>query len=264
MEELKITLIQSDIFWEDIQANLSAFEEKIWQIREATDVILLPEMFTTGFSMNAPLLAEPENFKTFKWMRQQASQTGALIIGSYIIKEQGKYFNRLFCVPPEGNPYIYDKRHPFRMSNEHLTFEKGSRRLIVPWKGWNLCPMICYDLRFPVWSRNTFNTTTGSLDYDVLLFLGNWPESRIDAWYTLLKARALENLCFSAGINRTGTGGDDTVYNGHSGVFDFKGKSLMGISGESCIHTVTLKKKALQEFRQKFPAFLDSDPFNLI
>ncbi|NVJ46894.1 MAG: nitrilase family protein, partial [Cytophagia bacterium] len=162
MQNLKLALIQSDIHWHEIGANLAMFEEKIWQVTEPVDVILLPEMFQTGFTMNHDGLAEPMKFNTFKWMKQMAAQKNAVVCGSYIVKEAGKVFNRLLWMQPDGEYFTYDKRHLFRMANEHRHFNMGSEKLIVEWRGWKICPMVCYDLRFPVWSRNV------NLEYDLL------------------------------------------------------------------------------------------------
>ena len=168
---LKATLLQTDLYWQDIDANLAMLEEKIWQIDEKTDLIILPEMFNTGFSMNADQLAEPLNFKTFRWMNQMAEQTDAAICGSYIVKESVNYFNRLFYVEPGGDVDFYDKRHLFRMGDEHHTYSEGKKRTILKFRGWNIMPVICYDLRFPVWTKNRYDQKTDSLEYDLLIFV---------------------------------------------------------------------------------------------
>ncbi|HEX5170385.1 MAG TPA: nitrilase-related carbon-nitrogen hydrolase, partial [Cyclobacteriaceae bacterium] len=202
MHDLKVTIIQSDLHWEDIGANLAMFEEKIWRINANTDVIILPEMFTTGFTMGASRMAEMMNMRTTKWMRQMADQTGALILGSFIANVHERYFNRLLWMEPGGHYKTYDKRHLFRMANEHKTYSAGESVLIGSWKGWRICPLVCYDLRFPVWSRNTFEITSRRLAYDLLIYIANWPTIRIDAWDALLKARAIENLSYTIGVNR--------------------------------------------------------------
>ena len=173
MQDLKLTLIQSPLHWQNADANLAMFEEKIWQIEEQTDVIVLPEMFTTGFSMESEKLAEPPNFKAFKWMKQMAEQTKAAIVGSVIIKEDQKYFNRLIWMQPDGQFKTYDKRHLFRMASEHGHFDPGSKKLIVEWNGWRICPLVCYDLRFPVWSRNNYLTDLHRMNYDLILYIAN-------------------------------------------------------------------------------------------
>ena len=257
MQDLKITLIQSEIHWENCGANLAMFEEKIWSIREKTDVIILPEMFTTGFTMNAESLSEPMNLTTFKWMKQQASQTGAAITGSYIVKDKGNYFNRLIWMQPDGTFYFYDKRHLFRMANEHETYTSGSEKLIISWKGWNIRPLICYDLRFPVWSRNINN------EYDLLLYVANWPASRSLPWQSLLQARAIENLSYVVGVNRIGKDGKGIAYAGDSGVLTPKGDWLWQKNNVEEIFTCTLSKQDLISFRLKFPADQDADAFDI-
>ncbi len=259
-DTLTLALIQTDIHWHSIEANLAMLEEKIWQIETQPDLILLPEMFNTGFTNAAALLAEPMNSKTFRWMKQQAMQTQAVVTGSYIIKEKAHYYNRLVWMEPDGSFAFYDKKHLFRMSEEHTVFAAGKERLICRWKGWNICPMICYDLRFPVWSRNQA-TADGGLSYDLLVYVANWPAVRADAWTTLLKARAIENLSYVAGLNRTGEDGNQITYAGHSAIFDYTGSLLCPPADQPAILTATLSKSVLQAFRQAFPAYLDADPF---
>lgn len=263
MENLNVTLIQSGLHWENPVANRSMFEEKIWQIGRSTDVIVLPEMFTTGFSMNAEGLAEAMNLDTFKWMKQMASQTGALMVGSYIVNEKGKFFNRLLWMEPGGNFKTYDKRHLFRMAREHNVYSAGAHRLTSLWKGWNICPLVCYDLRFPVWSRNTWDTEQNRLNYDALIYVANWPKARVAAWDTLLKARAIENLAYAIGVNRVGSDKEGIEYNGHSAVIDPKGEvACFGGELES-METITLDANLLAEHRKRFPAYLDADGFSL-
>jgi len=263
LKPLKTTLIQSDLYWQDVDANLAMFEEKIWEVEEPTDIIILPEMFNTGFSMDAANLAEPMNFKTFRWMTQMARQTNAAVVGSYIVKEATKYYNRLYWVEPDGSFDFYDKRHLFRMSDEHITYSEGRKRMIRNFRGWNIMPLICYDLRFPVWSRNRYNKALDELEYDVLIYVANWPAPRSEVWDTLLKARSMENQCFSIGLNRTGSDGEGIAYNGCSVVYDFKGIALNKISNQPTIQTVELNLEALHSFRKKFPAYLDGDEFDM-
>lgn len=263
MQDLKVTIIQSDLHWEDIGANLAMFEEKIWQIGEQTDVIVLPEMFTTGFSMNASKLAEHMNMRTFKWMKQMADQTGALILGSFIASVHDRFYNRLLWMEPGGNFKTYDKRHLFRMAEEHKTYSQGESLLIGHWKGWRICPLICYDLRFPVWSRNRWNTSLKKSSYDLLLYVANWPMVRSSAWETLLKARAIENLSYTVGVNRVGLDGKGIEYNGHSVFIGPKGDSFFSVEGVEAIKTLTLNAHALQSYRDKFPALLDADDFTI-
>jgi predicted amidohydrolase len=263
MQDLRVTLIQSDIYWEEIDANLSAFEEKIWQIGQPTDVIVLPEMFTTGFTMNASKLAEHMNMRTFKWMRQMADQTGALILGSFIATVHDRFFNRLLWMEPGGNYKTYDKRHLFRMAAEHKTFSSGESMLVASWKGWRICPLICYDLRFPVWSRNTYDVTSKRLNYDLLLYVANWPTARVEAWSSLLKARAIENLSYVVGVNRIGVDGNAVEYNGSSAIVGPKGEVIFSSEGMEAIKTLELNANSLQAFRDKFPAYVDADEFSI-
>jgi omega-amidase len=264
MQDLKITLIQSDLHWEDIEANLAMFEEKIWQIgKNATDVIVLPEMFTTGFTMNASKLTEHMNMRTFKWMKQMADQTGALVLGSYIVTVHERYYNRLLWMEPGGNFKTYDKRHLFRMANEHKTYSSGESLLISTWKGWRICPLVCYDLRFPVWSRNKWDHNNRKLSYDLAIYVANWPTTRIDTWDTLLKARAIENLSYVVGVNRIGQDGNGIEHNGHSAIISPKGDQIFINEGMETTRTMELNANALQAFRDRFPAFLDADDFNI-
>ncbi len=260
MKDLAISLIQSNLFWEEIDANLSMFEEKIWSIKEKTDLIILPEMFSTGFSMNPSKLAEPAGGKTFRWMRQMATQKRAVIVGSYIVKEGQHYFNRLCSVHPDGSSEQYDKKHLFRPGGEGENYHAGRKKIIILCKGWKVCPLICYDLRFPVWARS--KSSPGDLyEYDLLIYAANWPDARINAWDTLLKARAIENLAFCAGINRTGTDGEGKAYSGHSAVYSFKGDDLVFSDQEETLH-VELSAHQLMEFRAQFPFQKDADVFH--
>jgi omega-amidase len=263
MQDLKITLVQSDLHWEDIEANLAMFEEKIWQIGNSTDVIVLPEMFTTGFTMAAPKLAEHMNMRTFKWMKQMADQTGALILGSYIVTVHERYYNRLLWMEPNGTFKTYDKRHLFRMSQEHKTFAPGESLLIGTWKGWRICPLICYDLRFPVWSRNKFDFNAKRMNYDLMIYVANWPTTRIEAWDTLLKARAIENLSYVVGVNRIGQDDNGVEYNGHSSIISPKGDAIWTNEGTETIRTMELNANSLHAFRDRFPAYMDGDDFTI-
>ena len=263
MKDLKVTLIQSDLHWEEIDANLSMFEEKIWQIGESTDVIILPEMFTTGFSMKAPALSEIMGLRTTRWMRQMADQTGALILGSFITEIHEKYFNRLVWMEPGGNIRTYDKRHLFRMGEENQVYAPGESMLIGTWKEWRICPLICYDLRFPVWSRNKWNPALKSMSYDLLIYVANWPMVRSGAWETLLHARAIENLSYVAGVNRVGIDGNSIEYNGKSSLIGPAGETLFSLENSEVVKTITLSANALQAYRERFPAYLDADDFSL-
>ena len=282
MQDLSVTLIQTNLFWENSTANLANLEEKIAQISLPTDLIILPEMFTTGFTMNAKAMAEPMNFTAFKWMKQQAKRTQAVITGSFIVKEGNQFFNRLLWMQPDGSFETYDKRHLFRMGEEEKTFTAGTKRLIVELKGWRICPLICYDLRFPVWSRNSYkekkdidleNLTTqtsnlkpqtSNLNYDLLIYVANWPQVRSQVWDTLLQARAIENQSYCVGVNRVGKDGMDLDYTGNSTVIDFKGNQIFYQKDLEIVHNQILNKKELEDFRNKFPAYLDADEFEII
>lgn len=255
MQDLTVTIIQSSLHWQNSWANLAMFEEKIWKIEEKTDLIILPEMFTTGFTMNAMEHAEPMNLTSFKWMRQMAEQTGAVITGSIIIKEENHFYNRLIWMQPDGLFSFYDKRHLFRMAEEHKTYSSGEKKLITKLKGWNICPLICYDLRFPTWSRNV------DQEYDLLIFVANWPEARRHPWRVLLQARAIENLSYVIGVNRVKEDGKGIPYSGDSAIINFKGEHLFECSEKEIIHTQTLSYADLKVFREKFPAHLDADEF---
>jgi len=254
MENLNITIIQSDLHWEDKAANLHAFSQKIESITEPTDLIILPEMFTTGFSMKSKELGETMEGKTVNWMKQMAKEKNCAITGSFICREN-KYYNRLLWVTPNGVARRYDKRHLFSMGGEDKHYTAGDKRLIATLNGWRICPLICYDLRFPVFSRNTKRDP-----YDVLIYVANWPEARIDVWNKLLCARAIENQCYVAGVNRVGVDGNFVMHTGNSVVLDSKGNTICSIESEKEeIKTVTLVWEELETFRKKFPVLKDAD-----
>lgn len=256
-EKLKIAFIQADLKWEDSEANRKMFSEEIEKISDEVELIILPEMFTTGFSMNAENLAEPTEGMTLKWMQEKAKLKNTAITGSVIIAENSNYYNRLFFVFPDGTYKLYDKRHTFTLAKEDLTYTAGKDRLIVDYKGWKICPLICYDLRFPVFARNT-------VDYDILIYVANWPEKRVNAWDALLKARAIENMSYCIGVNRTGEDGDGYIYNGHSAAYDALGKEISDLNRESIFITeLTLEKSHLEEIRSKLRFLQDRDRFTL-
>ena len=255
---LKVTIIQSELHWENVDANLAMFTDKINAIAEQTDIIVLPEMFTTGFSMDSIRLAETMDGKTVNWMKQQAVKKNAVITGSLIIEEGGRYFNRLVWAQPDETVFTYDKRHLFRMAEEDKHFSPGENRLIVEWKGWKICPLICYDLRFPVWSRNSLPA------FDCLIYVANWPEARKEPWCKLLEARAIENQVYVVGVNRVGTDGKEINYSGNSAVIDPKGNVISNIrQGLNQFLTIELNKNELEDFREKFPVALDADEFEV-
>ncbi|NDV15258.1 amidohydrolase [Muricauda sp. TY007] len=253
---LNIALIQSNLYWEDPAKNRKMFEEKIDTIPDYVDLIVLPEMFTTGFTMDPQSIDAFEGNKTVEWMQSVAKSKNKALIGSIVFQENGNFFNRLFFVSPEGVLEVYDKKHTFTLAGEDKVYKAGNKKLIFEYKGFEICPMICYDLRFPVWSRNTE-------DYDVLIYVANWPKKRINAWDTLLKARAIENMAYCIGVNRIGTDGVDFEYNGHSAVYDVLGEPL-AYSEEEEILYATLDKEHILTTRKKLRFLEDRDSFNLI
>lgn len=257
MDTLRLSLVQCDLHWENCTQNLAAFDVLLTTIEEPTDLIILPEMFTTGFSMKAAALAEPMEGKSMQWMAQQAEKRKAAVVGSLIIEENKNYYNRLIWMLPDGNYYQYDKRHLFGMAKENETYQAGVERLIVDWRGWRFCPLVCYDLRFPVWSRNTYN-------YDVLLYIANWPINRSFHWKALLLARAIENQAFTIGVNRIGTDGKGYYYGGDSSVISPRGECLFHAHDRAVVHTQVLKKEELNACRKQLPFLRDRDDFEIV
>lgn len=257
MQNLKIALIQSDLVWQNAEQNRINFSEKINQIDEAIDLIVLPEMFTTGFSLQPQKIAEYLYGDTVKWMQKIAADKNTAITGSIIVSENNNFYNRLLFVHPSGEINFYDKRHLFTLAGEHKTFTAGNKKLLVNYKGWKICPLVCYDLRFPVWARNVE-------DYDLLLYVANWPKKRILAWDTLLKARSIENMCYTVGVNRVGSDANNFEYNGHSAVYNCLGEQLTNIeSGKEIVEIITLEKKHISEIRGKLNFLNDKDTFEI-
>lgn len=257
-EPLNITLLQSSLHWESPVKNLEAFSAKLAAL-PATDILILPEMFTTGFTMRPDLLAEEAGGPGLRWMQQQAEEKQCVVTGSISVKDRQQYYNRLYWVRPDGSFDTYDKRHLFRMGREHEHYQAGSGKLIVEWKGWKICPLVCYDLRFPVWSRNT-----ASDPYDLLIYVANWPEVRSFPWKQLLIARAIENQCYVAGVNRIGNDGNGIAHSGDSVVIDPRGQAVSCIKAhEEALETVSLSCKDLTDFRQVFPVLSDADTFTI-
>jgi len=257
MQDLTVSIIQSDLFWENPDKNLTMFSDKIDSIAENTDLIVLPEMFTTGFTMNVEKLAENEKGSTLQWMIDKATAKNADVIGSIIAKEQNKYYNRLYWVDRNGDYVKYDKRHLFRMAGEHKIYSSGEKKVIQEIKGWKILPLICYDLRFPVWSRAT------QQDYDLLIYVANWPERRSSHWRLLLQARAVENQVYAVGVNRVGKDGLDINYKGDSAIIDPLGKTIKQDADREFVHTEKLSWEKLQKYRSKFPVWMDSDTFKV-
>lgn len=253
MQDLHVTLVQTELVWEDIPANLALFDARLGALTEPTNLIVLPEMFSTGFTMSAPSLAEDMDGRTVQWIREKSRQKNVDIVGSAIIGEAGRYFNRLLWARPDGALFTYDKRHLFRMAGEEKIYSAGSSLLTVSLLGWNIRPFICYDLRFPVWTRN-FDRS-----YDVAVFIANWPETRSVHWRKLLVARAIENQCYVVGVNRVGTDGHGYDFSGDSAVIDPTGVDLVTLRHEPGIHTIRLSRKTLTDYRADFPAWMDAD-----
>jgi omega-amidase len=256
MSDLRLTLVQTDLFWQDPAANRRMLDDKLRALAGATDLIVLPEMFTTGFTMEPERAAEAAHGPSIDWMRDTARALNAVVTGSIPTRDGGRFYNRLTWMRPDGTYATYDKRHLFRMAEEHDHYTAGTRRLVVELNGWRVCPMICYDLRFPVWSRNRG-------DYDALIYLANWPSRRRHAWHTLLKARAVENLCYCIGVNRVGADGNAVAHGGDTMAFDFLGQSMFRDSEGPFIQTVTLARAALDEHRSLFPAHMDADRYKI-
>ncbi len=253
---LRVTLVQTELAWQDPAANRHRLAAHFRGLVGHTDLVVLPEMFSTGFSMAAAELAEDMDGPTVDWMREEAAALGCVIAGSLIIRDGGRCYNRLVWARPDGSLEHYDKRHLFRLAGEQDHYAAGSRRLVVTLKGWRVCPMVCYDLRFPVWSRSRG-------DYDLLLYVANWPQRRALAWSTLLRARAIENQSYVVGVNRIGKDGNGTAYAGDSVALDFLGQPLSSEGGGDRVETAVLDLESLRAYRESFPVHLDADRFEL-
>jgi omega-amidase len=269
---MKITIVQSKIFWEDRTANLKHFEHLISKIKSRTDLIVLPEMFTTGFTMNPEMQAEKANTVTLDWMKKMAKKKSCAVMGSVSTTEGKKHFNRLYYVESTGKFSTYDKRHLFRMAKEDEHYSAGKKKLIVQNKDWNICTMICYDLRFPVWSRNKYKSGKSKgksqdhkWDYDVLIYVANWPQVRAHPWKQLLVARAIENQCYVVGVNRIGKDGNGFDHSGDSMVVDPRGNIISQTkAGKESVETLELNRIELEKFRKVFPVGMDADEFKLL
>ena len=253
---MKIALIQAPLVWENPKANRDYFEEKIKSVSDEIDLVILPEMFSTGFTMNPSEVFETMDGETISLLKNLAKAKNLAITGSLIIKENDKFYNRLVFVFPSGEIKKYDKRHLFSLAGEEKIYTAGNDKLIVEYLGWKICPLICYDLRFPVFARNVE-------DYDLLIYVANWPKVRINAWDILLKARAVENMAYTIGVNRIGKDGNDYPHNGHSQVVDFLGNYAIQPQETEGIFTTELNKKELQEARNKFGFLNDKDDFEI-
>ena len=261
MSTLTITTIQSNLYWQDKEANLQMLEQKINSIDQKTELVILPEMFSTGFSMQPETYAETMEGETIQWMQRVSKENGIILTGSVIIEEGGNYFNRLIWMLPNGQMGHYNKRHLFAYAEEDKFYAAGNKRLIASVKGWKINLQVCYDLRFPVWARQ--QSTDNNTEYDVLIYVANWPEKRNHAWKTLLCARAIENQCYVIGVNRVGNDGNNIYHSGNSLVIDPLGQVLYHMADEEDINTITLSKEKLEEVRTRFPFWKDADDFGL-
>ena len=253
-----IKTIQPDLIWENKEANLEKLKKMADQPDENTDIIVFPEMFTTGFSMQSMEYAEETSGETYRWMQELARRNNCAVTGSFIVRENDKVFNRLLFVDETGSSVSYDKHHLFRFEGESEHYSPGTERKIITYRGWRILPQICYDLRFPVWSRNRN-------DYDLIINVANWPESRRDVWTTLLKARAIENQAFVVGVNRIGTDGNGISYSGDTRIFGPKGNTLLSINpNKESVDSVAINMQELVGFRNKFPVWKDADKFRII
>jgi predicted amidohydrolase len=264
VNNLRLSLVQGDTRWHDPAANRDYYGELIAPLHGTTDLVLLPETFTSGFSNDAIGQAETMDGPTIAWLRAQARAIDAAVCGSVQIRDGSGVYNRLCFATPDGELTTYDKRHLFRYAKEHERYAAGRERVTIQWRDWRICPLVCYDLRFPVYSRNRYDVEReGGLDYDLLFYVANWPAARAHAWKLLLRARAVENLCFVAGLNRVGTDGNGLHYSGDSAVLDFQGRPLSECTDEEVVVTTTLPARELLAHREHFPAMLDADPFTL-
>lgn len=249
---LNIALVQTDVHWEDKAKNLAMYSEKFATLKTPVDIVILPEMFSTGFSMNPALLAESMQGESVQWLKDMAKANNTAIIASLIIAEDNKYYNRLLWVDAQGNIEKYDKKHAFSMGNENLHYTSGNEKLIINYKGWKIAPFICYDLRFPTWCRNT-------VDYDILVFIASWPHRRSAHWRALLLARAIENQAFTFGVNRVGYDGNEIYHSGYSTAINPAGEILTELVGEESIAYISISKEDLLDIRKRLPFLQDRD-----
>jgi len=256
MKNLSISLVQTGLIWQQANANCQHISKLLDDEAASTDLIVLPEMFNSGFTLDATKVAETMQGETVIWMKQLAAKHNAAVTGSLVILENGHNYNRMVIAFPDGNLQWYDKRHLFRMANEHQRYSAGNKRVIVQWRDWRIALYVCYDLRFPVWCRNQQDT-------DLMLFIASWPAARAYPWQTLLRARAMENLCYVCGVNRIGTDANDIAYSGDSAVIDMAGNNLCQLADSDSVHSLTLSADKLSEYRKKFPAQLDADSFSV-
>ncbi len=262
MSSLNISALQLDLAWHDPASNYAKVEALLAKESLVGELIVLPEMFTTAFSMEAATQAEQMQGPSVSWMHQLASRYESCVVGSLMIEEGGTYFNRFIAMTQDGILAQYDKRHPFSLANEHLTYKPGEKQVIFTYKGWNICPQICYDLRFPVWARNR-RTADDQLSYDLLLYVANWPEARVRHWESLLVARAIENQSCVVGVNRVGLDAKELRYSGSSMILSAMGERLAFNGGSECVLTAELKKTELEAYRREFRFWQDADEFDV-
>jgi omega-amidase len=256
MKDLTISLVQTELIWQQAEANCEHITKMLIDENSQSDLIILPEMFNSGFTLDATKVAESMTGDTVAWMKQLSADQNAAVTGSLVIRDNGINYNRMVIAYPDGQCQWYDKKHLFRMANEHQRYGSGDERVIIKWRDWRIALYVCYDLRFPVWCRNQNDT-------DLMLFVASWPAARAFPWQTLLRARAMENLCYVCGVNRIGTDANDILYQGDSGVIDMAGGDVTQLGDADNIETVTLSAKALLSFRESFPAHLDADIFSV-
>jgi omega-amidase len=263
MRDLTVALVQASTLWRDARANRELYGTQILALTGRADLIVLPETFLSGFSNEAIAEAETMAGNGVRWMSEMAREVGAVVTGSLVIREGEHVYNRLIWASPDGGVQYYDKRHLFRMAGEHERYAGGEQRLLVEVAGWRICPLVCYDLRFPVFIRNRFSPSRQALDYDLVLFVANWPSPRRHAWRTLLRARAIENLAYCVGVNRVGVDGNQIAYSGDSVALDFLGEAVVELGSEPGVVTAVLSAEKLRAHRERFPAWLDADQFEL-
>lgn len=263
-QPLRVSLVQGDTRWHDAEANRVYYGDRVRALRGQSDLIVLPETFTSGFTNETLGNAETMEGESLRWLAALAAEVGGVITGSLVTRIGEKCVNRLVWMRPDGSFELYDKRHLFRMAGEHERYAAGAQRLIVELKGWRICPLVCYDLRFPVWIRNRYGMSIAErFDYDLVIFVANWPSARRYAWQTLLRARAIENLSYCIGVNRVGTDGNGLHYAGDSAVLDFLGQPVVELGASELSVTATLDASALAAHRTRFPAWMDADRFEL-
>jgi predicted amidohydrolase len=260
---LRVSLVQGATRWHDAPANRDYYATLVRPLRGQTDLVVLPETFLSGFTNDALGNAETSDGEGMRWLRVLARDTGATITGSVVMRDGERCVNRLLWMRPDGSHVHYDKRHLFRMAGEHERYAGGGARVTVELEGWRICPLVCYDLRFPVWSRNRYDRAAGRFDYDLLVYVANWPAARRQPWRTLLRARAIENLSYCIGVNRVGVDGNDLAYAGDSAVLDFTGEPLIELGAQEQVITTLLDPVLLAEHRERFPAWMDADDFTL-